>query len=110
VTDGGEAGTPLTISIGPLDDGFYVVDDGVGLPTECHERAFEPGYSTEEGGTGFGLAIVRSIADAHGWSVAATEGPDGGARFEFRGVETLGDGPGEPTGNVGPADRSADTR
>jgi signal transduction histidine kinase len=42
---------------------------------------------TSEAGTGFGLAIVREIAEAHGWAVAATEGDLGGARFEFTGVE-----------------------
>ena len=36
---------------------------------------------------GFGLRIVRQIADAHGWDVRVTDGDDGGARFEFSGVE-----------------------
>jgi len=87
--DGGARRTPLTVTVGPLDDGFYVADDGVGLPAAERERVFDPGYSNVEGGTGFGLAIVRNVAEAHGWSVAATEGPDGGARFEFVGCETL---------------------
>jgi PAS domain S-box-containing protein len=95
VTDGGTGGvgreSPLTVTVGPRGDGFYVADDGVGLPSGEYERAFDPGYSTDEGGTGFGLAIVRSIAEAHGWSVAATEGSEGGARFEFADVETLDD-------------------
>jgi signal transduction histidine kinase len=48
---------------------------------------FDPGYSTSTEGTGFGLSIVRKIATAHGWSVTAAEGSDGGARFEVTGVE-----------------------
>jgi signal transduction histidine kinase len=45
---------------------------------------FEPGYTTAEAGTGFGLSIVKQVADSHGWSLCVTDGTDGGARFEFR--------------------------
>jgi signal transduction histidine kinase len=64
--------------------GFYVEDDGCGVPPDRRERVFESGYSTAETGTGFGLAIVERVAEAHGWTVDLTDGPDGGARFEFR--------------------------
>jgi signal transduction histidine kinase len=43
----------------------------------------EQGYTTSDEGTGFGLAIVSTIASAHGWTVTVTTGADGGARFEF---------------------------
>jgi len=76
-----------TITIGPLEDGFFVADDGPGIPEHERETVFESGYSTATGGTGFGLAIVERIADAHGWRVDLTESEDGGARFEFTGVE-----------------------
>jgi PAS domain S-box-containing protein len=87
----GDAGTPsrdgtgVTVRVGALPDreGFYVEDDGVGIPAEDRERVFESGYSTSEDGTGFGLAIVRTIAEAHDWSVELTETDSGGARFEF---------------------------
>jgi K+-sensing histidine kinase KdpD len=36
--------------------------------------------------TGFGLAIVEQVVDAHGWELRVTEGADGGARFEITGV------------------------
>lgn len=34
-----------------------------------------------------GLHIVREVAEAHGWEIAVTAGPEGGARFEITGVE-----------------------
>jgi len=84
VTHGGPA---VTVEVGDLDDpGFYVADDGGGIPPEKHDTVFESGYTTTDGGTGFGLAIVKEIAAAHDWSVSVTESDAGGARFEFRGV------------------------
>ena len=77
-------------SVGAIDgeDGFYVADDGPGIPPEDREHVFDSGYSTANDGTGFGLAIVKEIADAHGLTVTITESADGGARFEFRGGES----------------------
>ena len=77
-----------TIVVGTLDEepGFYVEDDGPGIPPEKREQVFEVGYSTVDDGTGFGLSIVAEIADAHDWDIRATEGRDGGARFEITGV------------------------
>ena len=73
------------IRVGPLPDGgFFVEDDGPGVPEADRERVFEVGYTDHDDGTGFGLPIVRRIADAHGWSVRLAEGSAGGARFEFR--------------------------
>jgi signal transduction histidine kinase len=74
------------IRVGSLADaeGFFVEDDGPGVPEADRERVFEVGYTDHDDGTGFGLPIVRRIADAHGWSVRLTEGAAGGARFEFR--------------------------
>jgi len=69
--------------------GFYVEDDGAGLDGDDGESPFEPGFTTAEEGTGFGLSIVRQIAEAHGWEVAAMAGDAGGARFEVTGVATV---------------------
>jgi len=79
------AGRDVTVRVGPLDfvPGFFVADDGPGIPPEERERVLDRGFTTHEEGTGFGLAIVEQIADAHGWSVGVTEGDEGGARFEF---------------------------
>lgn len=82
------AGDDARVTVGPLTDGFYVADDGPGVPPDRREDVFDPGYTTNkaDGGTGLGLAIVERIADAHGWEVTLTEAADGGARFEFTGV------------------------
>ena len=81
-------GSDVTVTVGDLDDGFYVADDGAGLPADADERVFEPGYSTADGATGFGLGIVAQVAADHGWTVDVTGSEAGGARFEIRGVET----------------------
>jgi PAS domain S-box-containing protein len=78
----------VSVRVGRLDDGFYVADDGPGVPASERDEVFESGYTTTEGGTGFGLAIVRTIAEAHGWTVGVTESEAGGARFEVRGVSS----------------------
>ncbi|QZX98299.1 sensor histidine kinase [Halobaculum rubrum] len=62
--------------------GFYVADDGPGIPPDRREAVFERGHTTADDGTGFGLAIVAEIAGAHGWSVRVTDADAGGARFE----------------------------
>ena len=87
---GDETPTPsedLTVTLGATPAGFYVADDGVGVPPEDRERVFESGYSTDEEGIGTGLAVVQDLATAHGWTVSVTESAAGGARFEFDGVE-----------------------
>ena len=81
------AGPDVTIRVGDLDDGFYVADDGPGIPESVADDLFEPGQSSAEGNTGFGLAIVQEIASAHGWTVEATASDEGGARFEIRGIK-----------------------
>ncbi|MFB6151613.1 MAG: response regulator [Haloarculaceae archaeon] len=85
--DADESGyEPLTVTVGGLDDGFFVADDGCGIAEEDRDRVFEDGFSTSHDGTGFGLSIVRQVADGHGWDVSVTESRDGGARFEVTGV------------------------
>ncbi|WP_436908227.1 PAS domain-containing sensor histidine kinase [Halosimplex marinum] len=81
-------GSDVTVRVGTLDEeaGFYVEDDGPGIPEDVRGEVFDRGVTTDDDGTGFGLAIVREIAEAHGWEVAATESDAGGARFEFAGV------------------------
>jgi signal transduction histidine kinase len=83
-------GPTVTVRVGQFaEDGIYVEDTGPGIPEERGAVVFEPGHSSASGGTGFGLTIVKRIAEAHGWEVEVGRGRDGGARFEFTGL-TLG--------------------
>ncbi|MGM0604145.1 MAG: PAS domain S-box protein [Halobacteriota archaeon] len=78
-------GDDVTVHVGPLTfrDGFYVSDDGPGIPESERDRIFNRAYTTAEEGTGFGLAIVERIAQAHTWTMEVTDSRAGGARFEF---------------------------
>jgi len=69
-------------------DGFYVEDDGRGLPAVPEEQLVDLEFTTADDGTGLGLAIVDRIAEAHGWEMSVAESGVGGARFEFRGVSS----------------------
>lgn len=84
------AGPDVIVEIGPLNDseGFYIEDDGPGIPPGENKRIFERGYSTSDDGTGFGLSIVQEIVDAHGWTVEVTDSTAGGARFTITGAMT----------------------
>jgi PAS domain S-box-containing protein len=84
-----EHGGDVTVTVGELDDGFYVKDDGPGVPEDERDDVFDTGHSANEDGTGLGLSIVEQVVDAHGWDIRITEGSEGGARFEVSGVEAL---------------------
>ena len=60
-----------------------VRDHGVGISEDMQERLFDPFFSTKTEGLGMGLAIVRSIVQAHGGKITAENADGGGARFEF---------------------------
>jgi signal transduction histidine kinase len=94
----------VTIRVGPTasDDrpadeprGFYVADDGPGIPPEDREEIFETGYSGGDG-TGLGLHVVQRICDVHGWTIAVDESRSGGARFEITATETSEQSPARP--------------
>ena len=83
-------GTNVTVRVEQTADGVAVVDDGPGIPAAERDLIFDLGHTTATDGTGFGLAIVKEIVDAHGWSIAVENDPEtGGARFEITGVERL---------------------
>ncbi|WP_082256370.1 PAS domain-containing sensor histidine kinase [Haloferax sp. ATB1] len=77
---------PVTVTVGPLEDtaGFYVADDGEGIPPDRVASVLEYGYSTSADGTGVGLAIVSEFVEANGWKLTVTNAETGGARFEVR--------------------------
>lgn len=77
----------VTVTVGEIEDrGFYVEDDGPGIPEEKRETVFESGYTSQDEGTGFGLAIVEDVVEAHDWEIEISDGEDGGARFEITNV------------------------
>lgn len=80
-------GPDVTVRVEATDSGFAIEDDGPGIPEEMHETVFERGYTTREGGTGFGLYIVKQIADAHGWEIDLGTGIEGGTRIEITTVD-----------------------
>ena len=88
--EGNDDGDGITVTVGTLDgEGFYVEDDGPGIPPAEREAVFEYGYSTASEGTGLGLAIAEQCAEAHGWEIDVTRSANGGARFEITGVEVV---------------------
>jgi signal transduction histidine kinase len=79
----------VTVRVGPLKNGFYIEDDGPGIPASMQDNVFDHGFTTDEDGSGYGLSVVRTIAGAHGWDIIVTDSDTGGARFEITGVEFL---------------------
>jgi len=54
-----------------------VADNGGGIPPDVLARIYEPFFSTKEGGTGLGMAIVHSLVELHGGTIDVTTGPTG---------------------------------
>ncbi|ESS05328.1 MAG: histidine kinase-, DNA gyrase B-, and HSP90-like ATPase [uncultured archaeon A07HB70] len=79
-------GDGVTAWVGPCQSGFYVEDDGPGIPEDRHDKVFDHGYTTRADGTGYGLSVVRSIVGAHGWDISVVDTERAGARFEVTGV------------------------
>ncbi|SDJ33774.1 hybrid sensor histidine kinase/response regulator [Natronorubrum texcoconense] len=80
-------GDDVTVTVTATGDGFAIEDDGPGISAGERDAALEWGYSTAAEGTGFGLAIVSEVVEAHGWSIALEESASGGLRIAVS-VET----------------------
>lgn len=79
----------VTVRVGTVGTrGIFIEDTGPGIPVADRESVFEYGYSDAADGTGFGLAIVRAIVDAHQWEIEVTESDEGGARFVITGIDS----------------------
>lgn len=78
-------GSDVTVTVGETPSGFYVADNGSGIPATDRETIFESGYTTAsgQGGMGLGLTFVQEMADVYEWTCGVTESATGGARFEF---------------------------
>jgi len=81
-----------------------VEDEGVGFDPEVVSRIFEPGYTTKEKGSGFGLFLARRMLHDHGGELTLEQAADGGAlvRMELPIVR------GPEVGTSGRADRALD--
>ena len=76
----------ITVRAFLQQDGSLTVairDTGSGITSGEVERVFEPFYTTKAEGTGMGLAISRTIIEAHGGWLSAQANPNGGSTFEF---------------------------
>jgi len=76
----------ITLAAAPVGERFVRVDvddDGPGLRGRTIEQLTAPFYSTKSDGMGMGLAICRSVIEAHHGGMDATASPMGGARFAF---------------------------
>ena len=84
--DSGRARRGVTISTSVLSDRHLAVtvsDLGTGLKPEDHDRVFEPFFTTKHKGLGMGLAICRTIIEAHGGALSVTANRPRGSRFCF---------------------------
>lgn len=81
-----EAGESATVTVELTADSLVITDDGAGFGDVDPDRLFDPTCSSS-GNHGLGLRIVEQIATAHDWTVNATEGADGGARFAVEGID-----------------------
>jgi signal transduction histidine kinase len=85
------AGGVVTVTVRVEDDGepgahaaLSVEDHGVGLTEEAKERIFDAFFTTRAQGTGVGLAVVKRIADDHGFSITVESASGRGATFTVR--------------------------
>ncbi|SDJ63559.1 PAS domain S-box-containing protein [Halovenus aranensis] len=83
------AGEDVTVRVGYEGGTLTVADDGPGVPPDQRDEVFDTGHTTSDDGTGFGLAIVQEIVDAHDWEITVSESWAGGARFEITGFDVV---------------------
>ena len=82
----GKADEHVSVEVRPLDDRevqVSVTDRGAGVAPDRVADIFEPLYSGTSGGMGMGLAVARSIVEAHGGRLWYEPNPAGGAVFRF---------------------------
>ena len=60
-----------------------IVDKGPGVPDSLKHKIFEPFFTTKTHGTGLGLAVVKSVVNAHNGTLSVSDMPQGGACFSI---------------------------
>jgi len=89
-----------TSKVGTAAVRVAIEDSGSGIDPTDVDRLFQPLYTTKTEGLGMGLAIARTIVDAHGGELRAFNNPGGGATFEFSLPVDVK--PASATGDLGP--------
>ena len=83
---GGKPGSRVWLRTACVEDHVVLAieDNGPGIAPESLERLFTSFFTTKPEGMGIGLAICRTIAQAHGGDILAENRPQGGAGFRVR--------------------------
>jgi signal transduction histidine kinase len=71
---------------------LVVSDQGAGIDEEARERLFDAFFTTRSHGTGVGLAVVKRIADEHGFTITVESDRGQGARFRVNLTRSPGTG------------------
>ncbi len=83
VSEGDRAIVVRSEANGPNAIHVAVQDAGTGLRAGIYERVFEPFFTTKPAGMGMGLSVAKSIIEAYGGAIWATNNPARGATFHF---------------------------
>ncbi len=89
VSDGGQ----VTCKLQPDGHQQYlikIIDNGPGVDSENRDDIFRPYFTTNEKGTGLGLAVVRQIVLAHQWDIEYHDNQPHGAVFKITGLRANG--------------------
>jgi two-component system sensor histidine kinase HydH len=79
----------VTRKSGSAEAALEVRDDGAGVPLENRQEIFKPYFTTNQQGTGLGLAVVQQIVLAHGWEITCLPNEPKGAIFRIHHLKLL---------------------
>lgn len=86
--DRGDTATATTVRARLTDEGFVIEDTAGIVPSEDAEMLLSYGYSTKYSGTGLGLSVARTVANAHRWTIRIDSEYVQGIRIVVEGAET----------------------
>ena len=79
----------LARHVSATEASLEIRDDGPGVPPERRQEIFKPYFTTNEKGTGLGLAVVQQIVLAHGWEIECLANEPRGAVFRISHLKLL---------------------